>query len=125
MRSGPACLLLAVTLLLSTASRAAELIMFESRLCTWCQAWHAEIGPIYPKTREGQIAPLRRVDIDAPRPADLAFIRGIRFTPTFVLIDGGREIGRITGYMGEDAFWGQLEALINRLETPASQRISG
>lgn len=124
-RSGLAGLLSALALLLSTASNAAELVMFESRLCAWCQAWHAEIGPIYPKTREGQIAPLRRVDIDAPRPSDLAFIRGVRFTPTFVLIDGGREIGRIVGYIGEDAFWGQLEELLKRLESPSSQAIAG
>lgn len=120
-----ASLILVPALLLSPVVRAAELVMFESRLCEWCRAWHAEIGPIYPKTREGRRAPLRRVDIDAPRPADLAFVRGVRFTPTFVLVEGGREIGRITGYMGEDFFWGQLDELLQRLEAGAPDRVSG
>lgn len=109
---------------LSTSARAAELVMFESPLCEWCEAWHAEIGPIYPKTREGRIAPLRRVDIHAPRPADLRFVRGVRFTPTFVLVHGGREVGRITGYMGEDFFWGLLDELLQRLSSDAGATAS-
>jgi hypothetical protein len=35
-----------------------------------------------------------------------------RFTPTFVLVADGREVGRITGYPGEDFFWGLLQRLI-------------
>ena len=46
--------------------------------------------------------------------ADLAFIRRERFTPVFVLIDNGREIGRIRGYPGE-SFWGLLANLIAKL----------
>ena len=49
-------------------------------------------------------------------PADLAFIRRERFTPVFVLIDKGREIGRIRGYPGDTFFWGLLANLIERLE---------
>ncbi len=95
---------------------AAELVMFESKICEWCDAWHAEIGPIYPKTDEGKRAPLRTVDIHDARPGDLTDIDGIRFTPTFVLLaDDGNEIGRINGYPGEDFFWGLLGELIAKL----------
>ena len=38
-----------------------------------------------------------------------------RFTPVFVLIDNGREIGRIRGYPGEDHFWGLLGTLLAKL----------
>ncbi len=90
--------------------------MFESDDCVWCEAWNEEIGPIYPKTTEGQRAPLRRVDIHGPRPHDLRDIEGVRFTPTFVLIDDhGREVGRINGYPGEDFFWGLLAELTAKL----------
>lgn len=99
-----------------TVAKAAELVMFESDFCEWCDAWHAEIGPIYPKTAEGRRAPLRTVDIYDPRPGDLAAIEGVRFTPTFVLLDDrGREVGRINGYPGEDFFWGLLGELIAKL----------
>jgi thioredoxin-related protein len=93
----------------------AELIMFESAGCPYCARWHREIGPIYPKTDEAKRAPLRRVDIAAPRPADLAGIRDVIYTPTFVLLHEGREIGRIVGYNGDEAFWSLLSELVAKL----------
>jgi hypothetical protein len=96
-------------------ARAAELVMFERSGCAWCQAFDREVAPIYGKTDEGRRAPLRRVGIDAPLPPDLAFIEVERLTPVFVLIDKGREIGRIRGYPGEENFWGLLGVLIGKL----------
>lgn len=84
---------------------AAELVMFESAACEWCEAWHRQIGPVYPKTEEARLAPLRRVDIHGEMPADLRHLRAVQYTPTFVLIEDGREVGRILGYPGEDFFW--------------------
>lgn len=97
-------------------AKAAELIMFEQQGCEWCELWHSEIGPIYPKTAEGRRAPLRRVDIFDPLPDDLASITPGRFTPTFVLVENGMEIGRIRGYPGGDFFWGLLAELISKLD---------
>ncbi len=68
---------------------------------------------IYPKTPEGQAAPLRRMDIRADRPDDLKFQRGLFFTPTFVLVVDGAEVSRIEGYPGEDFFWGLLEKMLS------------
>jgi hypothetical protein len=99
---------------------AAELVMFEAAGCPYCARWNREIAPIYPKTDEGKRAPLRRVDIAAPRPADLAAIAGIVYTPTFVLMDGGREIGRIVGYGGDEIFWSLLTDLVAKLD-PAKE----
>jgi hypothetical protein len=96
---------------------AAELVMFEQAGCAWCEAFDREIAPVYHKTAEGQRAPLRRVDIDQPVPQDLAFIAVERLAPLFLLVDNGREIGRIRGYPGEDHFWGLLGALIKKLDT--------
>ncbi len=97
-------------------ARAAELIMFEDAGCMWCARFNAEIAPAYPKTEEGRRAPLRRVDAGKALPADLNFIETERFTPLFVLVDGGREIGRIRGYPGEDHFWGLLGMLVKKLD---------
>lgn len=91
---------------------AAELLMFDSKLCEWCDRWREEIGAVYPKTEEGEIAPLRTIDIHAARPRQYESIRGIVYTPTFVLWHDGREVGRILGYTGEDFFWGLLGELI-------------
>ena len=95
---------------------AAELVMFEQSGCVWCETFNREIAPIYPKTAEGQRAPLRRVNIDYPLPPDLSFIDAERLAPLFVLVDKGREVGRIRGYPGEDHFWGLLGVLIKRLD---------
>ena len=101
---------------------AAELVMFEAAGCPYCARWNRDVAPIYPKTVEGKRAPLRRVDIAAPRPADLAAIGGVVYTPTFVLMDGGREIGRIVGYGGDEIFWSLLTDLVAKLELPKEPR---
>ncbi len=98
-----------------TQPRAAELIMFQQSGCAWCETFDREIAPIYPKTAEGLRAPLRRIDIDTAIPPDLSFIGVERLTPLFILVDNGREIGRIRGYPGEDHFWGLLGVLIGKL----------
>ncbi|MGH7004014.1 MAG: thioredoxin family protein [Alphaproteobacteria bacterium] len=111
-----AIVLVAIAPFAARAAAAAELIMFESAGCPYCARWHRAIGPIYPKTDEAKRAPLRRVDIAAPRPPDLASIGSIVYTPTFVLVHEGREIGRIVGYGGEEAFWSLLSELVGRLD---------
>jgi hypothetical protein len=105
-----------LALLLATASPAAELVVFEQKGCVWCQKFDREIAPAYDKTSEGKRAPLRRHDIAQPVPPDLGFIRRERFTPVFVLVEEGREIGRIRGYPGDTFFWGLLASLIERLD---------
>ena len=53
-----------------------------------------------------------------PRPADLNPLKPVIYTPTFVLIDNGKEIGRIIGYPGEDFFWGLLNEMVGKLPVP-------
>ncbi len=99
--------------LLSTAgSQAAELVMFERPGCVWCARFDAEIAPTYGKTEESQAAPLRRVNRNGPLPADLAGIDPGAFTPTFVVVKEGREIGRIRGYPGDAFFFGLLDRIL-------------
>ena len=112
-----------VILLLACAPKgglgAAELVMLESDVCEWCEKWHQEIGVIYPKTNEARLAPLRRVDIHDPLPEDLKHLKAAHYTPTFVLMQDGKEIGRILGYPGEDFFWGLLAEELSKLKPEA------
>lgn len=96
-----------------------ELVMMEEYGCSWCERWHEEIGVVYSRTQEGRSAPLRIVDVHAPLPDDLRFLKRAYFTPTFILVSGGREIGRIQGYPGEDFFWALLGQLLTKLPTGA------
>ena len=114
-------LVLAATLLVpAVPARAAELVMFAAPGCAWCAAFDRDIGPLYAKTDEGRRAPLRRVEL-RQTPEDLAWIEGVRMTPTFVLVDGRREVGRITGYPGDEFFFGLLNRLLDKLGGPAEQ----
>lgn len=97
----------------SGAARA-ELVlaMFEQSGCAYCIMWDNEIGPIYPKTTEGAVAPLRKFELRAKLPADVALTSPPQFTPTFVLLRDGVEIGRLEGYPGEDFFWGLIGKML-------------
>ena len=114
-------------ILLFGPAHATELVMFEQKGCVWCQKFDREIAPAYDKTSEGKRAPLHRVDIAQPIPPELGFMKRERFTPVFVLIDDGREIGRIRGYPGDTFFWGLLANLIEQLdrgETTAPETVA-
>ncbi len=103
-----------------------RLVMFEEKGCTYCEMWDRQIAPIYPKTPEGRAAPLQRVDVNATVPADLRLESRPRFTPTFVLVRDGVELGRVEGYPGEAFFWGLLGMMLTERAgvslTPAQEQ---
>jgi len=115
-----------VALVLSaTASHAeAALVMAEEPGCMWCARWNSEIGPIYPKTSEGQAAPLRRINILDSLPEDITLARRVNFTPTFILLVDGIEQSRIEGYPEEDFFWGLLGQMLTREGIPFEVEVS-
>ena len=102
---------LLATVLTAPALRAMELVLVEQPGCIYCELFDRDIAPAYPKTAEGAFAPLRRVQIrDLPR--DVTFDMRPVLTPTFVLVDEGRELGRIEGYPGDEFFWPMLSELL-------------
>lgn len=102
---------LCVFVVFASAANAAELVMFRRDGCPWCAKWDREIGPIYPKTEFSKRAPLRMINLD--RHSDPAIVhRPIIYTPTFVLAENGKEVGRIEGYPGNDFFFARLETLL-------------
>lgn len=75
------------------------------------------MGPVYPLTPQGQQAPLRMIDLDARKNASVAepaLERPVRYSPTFVLLRDGREVGRITGYMDDAMFWGVFSKMLEQ-----------
>lgn len=122
MRSGTfRAVAVAATLALACFSAAAaELVMVEQAGCPYCKRWDAEVAPAYPKTPEGKAAPLRRHDLGQGQPKDIALQRPVRYTPTFVLVDEGREVARITGYIDNAMFWGTLSQLVAQLPRKSS-----
>lgn len=109
---------LALALAAHAPAGALELLMLDAPACEWCARWDAEIAPAYPRTAEGACAPLRRQGIRDALPEGVSLAKPPRYTPTFVLLDGGREVGRIDGYPGADFFWPMLGELIARAGAP-------
>ena len=102
-----------LTLFLSGSLKAAELIMVEQQGCYYCLEWKDQLGHIYPKTPEGKFAPLKTIDI-----TEVDKIKGLKrdviFTPTFLLMENHKELGRMEGYSSEDFFWELLEVILEK-----------
>jgi hypothetical protein len=92
------------------AASAIRLVMVEEPGCRFCQKWHAEIGRGYRNTDEGRFAPLQRVRRGAP---ELKGLTPVVYTPTFILMRSGEEIGRVTGYPGAEYFYEELRPLLS------------
>ena len=96
-------------------ARAAELLIFEQKACPFCEIFNLEIAPDYPQSRAGRLAPLRHVDIWESRTGGIEGLDPAVFTPTFVLVEDGREIGRLMGYPGRRYFYAEIDQLVDRL----------
>lgn len=88
------------------------LIMVEEPGCVYCKKFDQEIGRGYSRTKEGQYAPLMRV---RRRAAELKGLNPVLYTPTFILMRRGEEVGRITGYPGAEYFYSELEDLLSKV----------
>ena len=99
-----------------TLAQGSKLLMFEQDGCYWCEIWDDEISEIYPKTLEGSVAPLQRIDIHSTLSTEITLKSSPQFTPTFIIVNNNIEVGRIEGYPGEDFFWGLIDKIL--LEIP-------
>jgi hypothetical protein len=99
---------------LDIASAPAVLVMIGDPGCPYCARFEREIAPGYTASEDGKLAPLvRRHRHDA----DIAFLPRIVYSPTFVMLVHGKEIGRIVGYSGADLFWMQVAGLMVDVRT--------
>lgn len=103
---------IAATLTLSFVSvQAAELLMFEHKGCVVCKKFKAEMLPKYLKSKFAKDMPIRSIIGDDPDPYKGLELKGFPFiySPTFVLVQDGKELVRIQGFTGEKLFWQQMQ----------------
>jgi hypothetical protein len=55
-----------------------------------------------------------RLQLRDPLPDNISLMSRPRYTPTFVVVQDGTEVGRIEGYPGEDFFWGLLGRILEQ-----------
>lgn len=96
---------------LPVGSAGLSLVMIEEQGCGFCLRWRNEVGPGYAKSDEGRLAPLMHIDRESK---DAERFQRVVYTPTFILMREGAEVGRIIGYAGADIFWWQLTDLIRK-----------
>jgi hypothetical protein len=90
-------------------SAPAVLVMVGDPGCPYCARWEAEVGHSYRASKEGKFAPLAVYQRGDP---EISNLKKIVYSPTFVMLAYGQEVGRIVGYQGSDLFWMQLEPLV-------------
>ena len=76
----------------------------------WCGPCRA-MAPIL-ETLAAERDDVRIVKVDADRDMSLTASFGIRGFPTFIVFDGGREVGHIRGAMPERRFDAELDAVL-------------
>ena len=99
-----------VTPSIDIATAPAVFVMIGDPGCPHCARFEREAAPGYRASEDGQLAPLVRRN---RHDADVAFIPRVVYSPTFVMLIRGREIGRIVGYGGVDLFWMQVAGLMS------------
>lgn len=112
-------LLVAIMLMFATPTLAAELLMIHSPTCIFCQAFMRDVEPGYSESEQAKEYPLWVVDISDPIDKDwinvqlfMENMRPIRGTPTFIIWNDDREVGRFVGYGGKEWFYRKLDILI-------------
>ena len=110
-----AALLTIALVITAGAAQAAELVMVDMKACSYCAKFRHDVAPSYNTTEAGQRAPLRTVSPLKKWPSDLAGVKPAPYTPVFILVDKGREIGRFAGYTNAEAFWAKLNPLLARM----------
>ena len=123
---------IALFFIMTTSALAAELIMFSTATCVYCQKFLKEVAPTYAEQEFAKLLPLRIISMDmgkAPDWYDEAYndqrIDGIAGTPTFVVFANGEERARLIGYNGKERFYEDMTNFINdnrsKLEATAGQ----
>ncbi len=111
--------LIAVVAFLSFASAAAQamdLVVFESPTCGTCKLFKREVLPVYAQSPAGKVFPLWVVETSGK--VSFRLNQPVTFTPTFVWVDNGVEVGRFSGYFGKSQFFN----IVNRAAETYNRR---
>jgi thioredoxin-related protein len=118
----PLRFLLAVVASLGAASagaQAMDLIMFESPSCGTCKLFKREVLPIYAASPAGKVFPLWVVEMGSK--LSFRINQPVTFTPTFIWVDNGVEVGRFSGYYGKEKFF----SIVNKAANSQNYRNGG
>lgn len=107
-------LALCLVLLPAAVALSAELVFVEIRSCVHCIRFNKQMAGPYQASETGQKVPLRRVDLMQRWPADLKAVDRPPYTPVFILVEDGKELGRFNGYVNARQFNRELKRLMDK-----------
>ena len=94
------------------SDRPIELLVVEIDNCIYCGIFRRDVAPTYKGSPRGRSVPMRFVDLNAPDVDRLQLSAPIDSVPTVLVIDNGREVGRISGYVGPEFFFHSLSRIL-------------
>lgn len=89
-----------------------ELLVVEVDNCIYCGLFRRDVAPTYRVSGRAKTVPMRFIDINAPDVDRLALTAPIDSVPTVLVVENGREVGRIAGYVGPEIFFHSLSRLL-------------
>jgi thioredoxin-related protein len=92
----------------------AELLVFEVDGCSYCILFRRDVAPAYERSPRARNVPMRFVDANRADLSRLNLSEPLKVVPTVVLMVNGREVERITGYMGPEPFFHMISSLMRR-----------
>jgi thioredoxin-related protein len=92
--------------------RPLELLVVEISNCLYCGLFRRDVAPTYKASERARTVPMRFIDINAPDVDRLALQSPIDSVPTVLVVENGREVGRIAGYVGPEIFFHSLNRIL-------------
>jgi thioredoxin-related protein len=89
-----------------------ELLVVEIENCIYCGLFRRDVAPAYKSSIRARAVPMRFVNINAPDVDRLILESPIDSVPTVLVVENGREVGRIAGYVGPEIFFHSLQRLL-------------
>ncbi len=91
-----------------------KLVMFETKSCNYCKIFTRDVLPHFQMSRLSFKVPFQDVDIDKEGMGGYKLKYRIVSTPTFTMLNRGKEVGRITGYLPKKKFFRAVRYLLRK-----------
>jgi hypothetical protein len=82
-----------------------EIVVFEVENCNVCGVFRDHVVPRYRQSPRAGELPIRFVDVNEADVTKMKLAAPIQMVPTMVMMRGGQEVDRISGYTGPENFF--------------------
>ena len=90
-----------------------ELVVMEAPGCIYCTVFRRDVLPAYQASERAKDVPIRFLDVNDAAVNALGLDEPVNIVPTFVVLKDNREVGRVPGYVGPEAFFHTINYLMS------------